>query len=126
MRFLLFGDGRDGNADFARLFQRIVLVGGYGESGYLKNVLRETYASQGIQVVTSDEPSKKAVAEGSIIWFVKRLVVARSVRATYGLSIVYPFNRDNQEHVSFSLFAETFQAPLLRTRVYLADYWTSV
>jgi hypothetical protein len=75
-------------------------VGGYGESPYLKKVLREAYASWDIQVVISDEPSKKAVAEGSVIWFVRRLVVARSVRTTYGISLVYPFNRDNDEHVS--------------------------
>lgn len=88
------------SADSALSIQRIILVGGYGESSYLRSVLREAYSSQGIPVVTSDEPSKKAVAEGSVIWFVKRLVVARSVRTTYGISLVYPYNRNDEEHVS--------------------------
>ncbi|ORY74760.1 hypothetical protein BCR35DRAFT_333300 [Leucosporidium creatinivorum] len=84
--------------------KHMLVVGGYGESSYLKNVLREKYGPQGIQIVSSDEPSKKAVAEGAVIWLVKRLVkrlvVARSVRSTFGIALVYPYNNSNEEHLS--------------------------
>lgn len=37
---------------------------GFGESPYLQRLLRETYAEKDVQILTSDEPAKKAVAEG--------------------------------------------------------------
>lgn len=37
---------------------------GFGESPYLRKKLTEWYEPQRIKIVTADEPSKKAVAEG--------------------------------------------------------------
>jgi hypothetical protein len=35
-----------------------LLVGGFGESPYLQNALRERFEKEGIQVICADEPSK--------------------------------------------------------------------
>ncbi|KAL8292784.1 hypothetical protein RQP46_001396 [Phenoliferia psychrophenolica] len=58
----------------------ILLVGGFGESPYLQRRLRETFEKSGTRVVTADEPSKKAVAEGGALFFSHDNVVARGTR----------------------------------------------
>ncbi|KAL8292583.1 hypothetical protein RQP46_001195 [Phenoliferia psychrophenolica] len=78
--------------------KHVLLVGGVGESPYIKSKLRAAFADEGIAVVTGDEPTKKAVAEGAIIWFVKGLVVARAVRNTIGIEFIFDFSRANPEH----------------------------
>ncbi|KAL8292780.1 hypothetical protein RQP46_001392 [Phenoliferia psychrophenolica] len=65
----------------------ILLVGGFGESPYLQRRLRETFEKSGTRVVTADEPSKKAVAEGGVLFFAKDNVVARSTRFEFGIEI---------------------------------------
>lgn len=42
----------------------ILLVGGFGESPYLRRRVRQAFETHGRKVITADEPSKKAVAEG--------------------------------------------------------------
>ncbi|CAG7852393.1 SubName: Full=Uncharacterized protein {ECO:0000313/EMBL:CCA74286.1} [Serendipita indica DSM 11827] len=64
--------------------EHILLVGGFGESPYLRRRLDETFAKQNIRVVTVEQPSRKAAAEGSTIWYIKRQVKARAARFTLG------------------------------------------
>ncbi|KAL8292762.1 hypothetical protein RQP46_001374 [Phenoliferia psychrophenolica] len=65
----------------------ILLVGGFGESPYLQRRLRETFEKNGTRVVTADEPSKKAVAEGGALFFSKDTIVARATRFEFGIEV---------------------------------------
>ncbi|KAG8842125.1 hypothetical protein FRB91_004410, partial [Serendipita sp. 411] len=63
----------------------LVLVGGFGESAYLKQELQSTFGSRGVSVVVAEEPSRKAAAEGASIWYITHNVKARAARYTYGM-----------------------------------------
>lgn len=65
----------------------LLLVGGFGESPYLRKRLWECFDEFGTEVVTIREPSKKAAAEGALLWFNRQFVRARAVRFTYGLQV---------------------------------------
>ncbi|KAL8292760.1 hypothetical protein RQP46_001372 [Phenoliferia psychrophenolica] len=71
----------------------ILLVGGFGESPYLRRRLRETFERSGAKVITADEPTKKAVAEGGALFFSKDNIVARATRFEFGISTI----RDYEE-----------------------------
>jgi tRNA A37 threonylcarbamoyltransferase TsaD len=45
--------------------QHLLLVGGLGESPYLRKTLKDVFGTKGVNVVTVDESTKKAAAEGS-------------------------------------------------------------
>lgn len=67
-------------ADFVRAFQ------GFGESAYLQLRLRKEFKHGGTRIVTADEPSKKAVAEGAALYYIKDSVVARATRFEFGIA----------------------------------------
>ncbi|KAG8846504.1 hypothetical protein FRB91_000722 [Serendipita sp. 411] len=67
-----------------RRVEHILLVGGFGESPYLKKRLMDIFSKQGATVVTVEQPSRKAAAEGGAIWYIKRQVKARAARFTLG------------------------------------------
>ncbi|KIM24672.1 hypothetical protein M408DRAFT_331646 [Serendipita vermifera MAFF 305830] len=81
-----------------RKVEHLMLVGGFGESPYLRKQLKDTFGSKGVEVVTVDESTKKAAAEGAAIWHIKQLVVARAVRSTFGIIIWRPFDTKNLVH----------------------------
>ncbi|KIM23492.1 hypothetical protein M408DRAFT_27841 [Serendipita vermifera MAFF 305830] len=62
----------------------VLIVGGFGESPYLRNTLSQKLTPYGIQVVTVGDHVKKAAAEGAIISHIKQFVIARAARATFG------------------------------------------
>ncbi|KIM25112.1 hypothetical protein M408DRAFT_331406 [Serendipita vermifera MAFF 305830] len=76
-----------------RRVQHLLLVGGFAESPFLRARLAFILHNQGTEVVTVDEPSKKAAAEGATIWFLKQLVKARAARCTYGMHAWKVFRR---------------------------------
>ncbi|EJD54456.1 hypothetical protein AURDEDRAFT_156236 [Auricularia subglabra TFB-10046 SS5] len=76
----------------------ILLVGGYSESPYLRSMLREKLGSHGIQIVSIDDGTKKAAAEGTTIWYIKQLVRARAVRATFGTNVTRIFDVTSMLH----------------------------
>ncbi|KAL8292778.1 hypothetical protein RQP46_001390 [Phenoliferia psychrophenolica] len=63
----------------------ILLVGGFGESPYLRRRLRETFEKTGAKIITADEPTKKAVAEGGALFFSKQSIVGRATRFEFGV-----------------------------------------
>ncbi|GAA5871101.1 hypothetical protein JCM1840_007590 [Sporobolomyces johnsonii] len=67
--------------------RKILLTGGFGESPYVQNRLREKYCTRGIQLIHADEPARKAVAEGAALFYVKDAVIARAARFDYGIEI---------------------------------------
>ncbi|PVF96872.1 hypothetical protein CPB86DRAFT_476873 [Serendipita vermifera] len=76
----------------------LLLVGGFGESPYLRTRLREAFQIEGTDIVTVDEPSKKAAAEGAIISHIKQLVIARATRFTFGTNISNAYQHTNPIH----------------------------
>ncbi|KAG9023828.1 hypothetical protein FS842_005636 [Serendipita sp. 407] len=100
-----------------RPVRHILLVGGFGESPFLRKRLSEAFSREGTEIVTIEEPSyvfssidtgddihifadrKKAAAEGAAIWFSKQLVKARAARYTFGINSGVPFNEEkHREH----------------------------
>ncbi|PVF93799.1 hypothetical protein CPB86DRAFT_767082 [Serendipita vermifera] len=81
-----------------RKVQHILLVGGFGESPYLRRRLRDSFASRGSEVVVVDQPSKKAAAEGAVVWYLKQLVSSRAARYAVGTDINRPYDSANPQH----------------------------
>ncbi|CAE6451836.1 unnamed protein product [Rhizoctonia solani] len=63
----------------------ILLVGGFGDSPYLRNVFKNKYEKRNIQITLANESSSKAVADGAVFWSIARSVVARSPHYSYGV-----------------------------------------
>ncbi|KAG8792690.1 hypothetical protein FRC17_008556, partial [Serendipita sp. 399] len=78
-----------------RKIQYLLLVGGFGESPYLRSRLKD----KGTEVVTVEEPSKKAAAEGATIWYTKQLVAARASRYTIGIGVCPAYDASDPDHV---------------------------
>ncbi|KAL8283908.1 hypothetical protein RQP46_005340 [Phenoliferia psychrophenolica] len=73
--------------------KNILLVGGFGESPYLRRTLAERYEPHGIKIVTADEPSKKAVSEGASLFYIKDCVIARATRFDFGIQTTRKFSQ---------------------------------
>ncbi|KAH7339939.1 hypothetical protein B0J17DRAFT_657366 [Rhizoctonia solani] len=65
--------------------EHILLVGGFGDSPYLRNVLKRKYEAQNIQVTLANDSTSKAVADGAVIWSMIRSVIARAPRHSFGV-----------------------------------------
>ncbi|KAG9054865.1 hypothetical protein FS842_003929 [Serendipita sp. 407] len=82
-----------------RKVKHLLLVGGFGESPYLRLQLKTEFVSKGTEVVTVEEPSKKAAAEGAVLWYTKQIVSARVARFTIGAVMSVIFNPADAEHL---------------------------
>ncbi|KIM20870.1 hypothetical protein M408DRAFT_333766 [Serendipita vermifera MAFF 305830] len=88
-----------------RKVKYILLVGGFGESAYLRKKLTDLFESQGVIIVTIEEQTKKAAAEGAAIWYTKQSVAARIARTalgTGGSRIYDPKDRAHRERSSLT------------------------
>ncbi|KAG9080758.1 hypothetical protein FRC06_006196, partial [Ceratobasidium sp. 370] len=77
--------------------QHIILVGGFGESHYLRKRLEARF-SPGCQIVTANEATSKAVADGALIWHCVNGVVSRAPRYSFGIEVVVPMVHNSKEH----------------------------
>ncbi|KAG8775473.1 hypothetical protein FRC15_000510 [Serendipita sp. 397] len=91
-------------------YMYLILVGGFGESPYLRGQLRRILGERGTEVVTVEEPSyvlfslfkemltllirKKAAADGAVLWYLTELVEGRASRFDYGVlnGVIYDAN----------------------------------
>ncbi|KDN40994.1 hypothetical protein RSAG8_07700, partial [Rhizoctonia solani AG-8 WAC10335] len=78
----------------------ILLVGGFGESPYLREELKKRFGPMGCDVTTTSERTSKAVADGTIIWYSSNNVVKRTPWYSYGIEILIPHNPHAKEHKS--------------------------
>lgn len=62
----------------------ILLIGGFGESPYLRQALEGSFRGAGVRVIGVGDYSRKAAAEGAIIGFTKLLVTTRTAKVTIG------------------------------------------
>ncbi|KEP49235.1 heat shock 70 kDa protein 12A [Rhizoctonia solani 123E] len=78
--------------------QHILLVGGFGESLYLRREVMSRFEGKDCSVTVTNDPNAKAVADGSVIWGAKRSVIARATRKAYGIQVLTPYDQNNVEH----------------------------
>jgi len=65
----------------------ILLVGGFGDSPYLRQEFKRRYEPQGCQVTLTNDSTSKAVADGAVIWSLTSSVVGRAPRASFGIEV---------------------------------------
>ncbi|CUA74415.1 Heat shock 70 kDa protein 12B [Homo sapiens] [Rhizoctonia solani] len=78
----------------------ILLVGGFGDSRYLRDEFKKRYNQRGCQVTLMDtsRPTSKAVADGAIVWSYSQAVVSRRPRSTFGTTCATIRDPGNPEH----------------------------
>ncbi|KAH7104330.1 hypothetical protein BKA62DRAFT_748745 [Auriculariales sp. MPI-PUGE-AT-0066] len=64
--------------------QSLLLVGGFADSPFLRQVLREKNEQRGMATISVDDGTKKAAAEGAVLWYIRQTVVARVCRSHFG------------------------------------------
>ncbi|CAE7125177.1 unnamed protein product [Rhizoctonia solani] len=62
----------------------ILLVGGMGDSPYLRNRFKERYEPRGSQITRTNDSTSKAVADGAVIWSIVSSVSSRAPRYSFG------------------------------------------
>jgi hypothetical protein len=78
--------------------QSLLLVGGFGESPYLRRRLRSGPCSDEIDLTVANDSTAKAVADGAVIWFAKQAVGARVPRFAFGCDQMARFNASDPRH----------------------------
>ncbi|KAG8793239.1 hypothetical protein FRC12_003456 [Ceratobasidium sp. 428] len=78
--------------------QHILLVGGFGDSPYLRQKLLSEFNNAGCSVTIANDLTSKAVADGAVIWSAKLSVVKRVTRVSYGTGICAFHNSQNPDH----------------------------
>ncbi|KAJ1303493.1 hypothetical protein OPQ81_011679 [Rhizoctonia solani] len=76
----------------------ILLVGGYGDSPYLQQQLKERYDPLGSHITTANDSTSKAVAEGAIMWSTMTSVFSRAPNWSYGIQGYVRFDSYSSEH----------------------------
>ncbi|KAG8731228.1 hypothetical protein FRC11_004684 [Ceratobasidium sp. 423] len=76
----------------------ILLVGGFGDSRYLRKQLKQQFEPLGCELTTVDEPTSKAVAEGAVMWNTVTSVFRRRPRWSYGIQGYTRFDSQLEEH----------------------------
>ncbi|KAL5632478.1 hypothetical protein ACGC1H_005435 [Rhizoctonia solani] len=75
----------------------VLLVGGFGESPFLRHRLKQRF-EPGCDVTTTSEQASKAVADGTIIWYASNIVMKRTPQYSYGIEVLVPYNPRAQDH----------------------------
>ncbi|CAE6537632.1 unnamed protein product [Rhizoctonia solani] len=76
----------------------ILLVGGFGESPFLREQLKERFEPIGCKVATTSEQASKAVADGTIIWYTSNMVMERIPPHSYGIEVLISYDPQAQDH----------------------------
>jgi hypothetical protein len=77
----------------------LLLAGGFGESPHLQNRLKNELCVPNMDVTIVQEPTGKAVADGSVMWFGKQdVVAARAEPYSFGTEKIDPFDYFNPLH----------------------------
>ncbi|CAE6478547.1 unnamed protein product, partial [Rhizoctonia solani] len=72
----------------------IILVGGFGESPYLRSVFKDRYEPRGCQITITNDSSSKSVADGAIIWS----TASRAPRYSFGIKTSMHSNSASCDH----------------------------
>ncbi|KAG8775594.1 hypothetical protein FRC12_001400 [Ceratobasidium sp. 428] len=79
--------------------EHILLVGGFGDSPYLRDRLLSEFSSGECSVTTANELTSKAVADGAVIWSAKQSVIKRATRMPYGVAVAETYNSRDPNHM---------------------------
>jgi hypothetical protein len=79
--------------------KHIILVGGFGDSPYLRSRFQSNSRFKGAEVILANNSTAKAVAEGAVIWNIQHSVTARAVRFAYGLENFPLYNSKDPSQV---------------------------
>ncbi|CCO31393.1 hypothetical protein BN14_05434 [Rhizoctonia solani AG-1 IB] len=83
----------------------ILLVGGFGDSPYIRSEFKKRYEPRGSQVTLTNDSASKAVADGAVIWSTLSSVYSRAPRYSFGTdaSRTYlPFIHDRQGRAPYT------------------------
>ncbi|KAL5632506.1 hypothetical protein ACGC1H_005453 [Rhizoctonia solani] len=69
----------------------ILLVGGLGDSPFLRNQFKQRYEPRGSRITLTNDSASKAVADGAVIWSTLSSVYSRAPRYSFGAAIAIPF-----------------------------------
>ncbi|PVF96871.1 hypothetical protein CPB86DRAFT_476431 [Serendipita vermifera] len=83
-----------------RKVQHVLLVGGFGGSPFLRKRLSDLLATHTAEIVSVEEYSKKAAAEGALVWYIKQLVASRVLKYTFGAEMGVDYNPRDELHRS--------------------------
>ncbi|KAB5593090.1 Heat shock protein HSP70 [Ceratobasidium theobromae] len=76
----------------------LLLVGGFGDSPYLRQVFKDQYEPSGCQITLANDSTSKAVADGAIIWSTTDSVAGRAPRFSYGIETSIRYNPATPDH----------------------------
>ncbi|KAF8593580.1 hypothetical protein BDV93DRAFT_612189 [Ceratobasidium sp. AG-I] len=76
----------------------ILLVGGFNDSSYLRNVLKTEFNSSDCLVNIANDSTSKAVADGAVIWCAKLSVTNRTTHMPYGIETNDPDHTGSIAH----------------------------
>ncbi|KAG8687807.1 hypothetical protein FRC09_013269, partial [Ceratobasidium sp. 395] len=76
----------------------ILLVGGFGDSPFLRQQFKTRYEPRGCQVTLTNDSASKAVADGAIIWNNVSSVVGRAPRLSFGVKTTERYDPLCLEH----------------------------
>ncbi|KAG5636039.1 hypothetical protein H0H81_009312 [Sphagnurus paluster] len=85
--------------DSKKPIKSLFLVGGFSASEYLFFKLKEEFEPLGLSLCRPDTHVNKAVADGSVSFYLDRYISARVSRHTYGVRCCMAFNPFNPDHL---------------------------
>ncbi|KDN36956.1 hypothetical protein RSAG8_10490, partial [Rhizoctonia solani AG-8 WAC10335] len=81
-----------------KCFGHILLVGGFGDSPFLRREFQKRYERQGCRVILPNESTSRAVADGAVLWYASLRVISRAPRSSFGIETSVAFDRDDPSH----------------------------
>ncbi|QRV77740.1 hypothetical protein RhiJN_05755 [Ceratobasidium sp. AG-Ba] len=76
----------------------LLLVGGFGDSPFLRQQLMDQYQPLGCQITLTNESASKAVADGALIWNNISSVTGRAPRFSFGVRTTERYDASSPEH----------------------------
>ncbi|QRV77741.1 heat shock protein 70 kDa 12B [Ceratobasidium sp. AG-Ba] len=78
----------------------ILLVGGFGDSPFLREEFKRSYDPRGCQVTLTNDSTSKAVADGAVMWSTLSNVSSRAPRFSFGVVVSTMFDPDDPAHLN--------------------------
>ncbi|QRV92559.1 hypothetical protein RhiJN_20577 [Ceratobasidium sp. AG-Ba] len=76
----------------------LLLVGGFGDSPFLRQQLMDQYQPLGCHITLTNESASKAVADGALIWNNISSVTGRAPRFSFGVRTTERYDPSSPEH----------------------------
>ncbi|KAI0750429.1 hypothetical protein C8Q74DRAFT_1394251 [Fomes fomentarius] len=86
------------NSASASVPSTVFLVGGFAANPWLYSSLRSKLNKLGFTLYRPDSHTNKAVAHGSVCFYLEHFVSARVAKMTYGVEIMVEYDNKNPEH----------------------------